>query len=385
MNDILQRTHLYDWHVKHGDVIPFAGWEMPVRYSDIRKEHNAVRNSIGIFDTSHMSRFFITGPQSLEFLQTLTTNNVSKLKVNGGQYTTCLNESGGIHDDLTLYKIGEEEYLWITNASNGPKIRDHLMKHMNNYKVNVKDKSREITMIAVQGPNALKLMNKMAGQDVSEYPRFSIYPVKLAGYDCYLCRTGYTGEDGVEILLLDTLYNDEGKKKALAFWEELLMQGKEFNILPCGLGARDSTRLEAGFVLYGHELDEETSPIEARIPYAVKFKVEPHYIGYDVVRHHKKEGGIRKTRIGLVMIDRGIPREHYPILQNGATIGGVTSGGLSPTLNKGIALGYVTPDTVEIGDIVEVDIKGRMRKAEVTKWPFYNTEIYGASRAKHPN
>ncbi len=385
MNDILQRTHLYDWHVKHGDVIPFAGWEMPVRYSDIRKEHNAVRNSIGIFDTSHMSRFIITGSQSLEFLQTLTTNNVSKLKINGGQYTTCLNESGGIHDDLTLYKIGEEEYIWITNASNGPKIRDHLIKHANNYKVNVKDKSREITMIAVQGPNALKLMNKMAGHDVSEYPRFSSYPVKLVGYDCYLCRTGYTGEDGVEILLLDTPFNDEGKKKALAFWEELLIQGKEFNTLPCGLGARDSTRLEAGFVLYGHELDEETSPIEAKIPYAVKFKVEPHYIGYDVVRHHKKEGGIRKTRIGLVMIDRGIPREHYPILQNGAPIGGVTSGGLSPTLNKGIALGYVTPDTVDIGDIVEIDIKGRMRKAKVTKWPFYNTEIYGASRSKHQN
>ena len=385
MNDILERTHLYDWHVKHGDVIPFAGWEMPVRYSDIREEHKAVRNSIGIFDTSHMSRFIITGPQSLEFLQTLTTNNIRKLKINGGQYSTCLNERGGIHDDLTLYKIGEEEYLWITNASNGQKIRDHLMKHVNNYKVNVKDKSREITMIAVQGPNALKLMNKMAGQDVSEYPRFSIYPIKLAGYDCYLCRTGYTGEDGVEILLLDTPYNDEGKKKALAFWEELLMQGKEFNTLPCGLGARDSTRLEAGFVLYGHELDEETSPIEAKIPYAVKFKVEPHYIGYDVVRHHKKEGGIRKTRIGLVMIDRGIPREHYPLLQNGTPIGEVTSGGLSPTLNKGIALGYVTPETVDIGDIVEVDIKGRMRKAEVTNWPFYNPEIYGASRSKHQN
>ncbi len=385
MNDKLERTHLYDWHVNNGDVIAFAGWEMPVRFSTIRKEHMAVRESVGIFDTSNMSRFTITGPQALEFLQTLTTNNVSKLKMNGGQYTTCLNENGGIHDDLTLYRIGEEEYIWITNASNGPKIRDHLMKHATNYKVNVKDKSREIAMIAVQGPNALKLMNKMAGHDVSEYPRFSSYPVKLAGYDCYLCRTGYTGEDGVEILLLDTPFNDEGKKKALAFWEELLIQGKEFNTLPCGLGARDSTRLEAGFVLYGHELDEETSPIEAKIPYAVKFKVEPHYIGYDVVRHHKKEGGIRKIRIGLVMIDRGIPREHYHILQSGTLIGEVTSGGLSPTLNKGIALGYVTPETVDIGDIVEVDIKGRIRNAQVTKWPFYNKETYGASRLKHPN
>lgn len=385
MNDKLERTHLYDWHVKHGDVIPFAGWEMPVRYSGIREEHMAVRNSIGIFDTSHMSRFIITGPQALEFLQTLTTNNVSKLKINGGQYTTCLNESGGIHDDLTLYRIDEEEYIWITNASNGPKIRDHLLKHSKNFKVDVKDRSREITMIAVQGPNALKLINKMAGQDVSEYPRFSSYPVKLAGYDCYLCRTGYTGEDGVEILLLDTPFTDEGKKRATTFWEELLLQGKEFDIKPCGLGARDSCRLEAGFVLYGHELDEETTPIEAKIPYAVKFKVEPHYIGYDVVKHHKKEGGIRKTRIGLIMIDRGIPREHYPILQNGTPIGEVTSGGLSPTLNKGIALGYVTPNTINVGDIVEVDIKGRMRKAEITKWPFYDTELYGASRSEHPN
>ncbi len=385
MNDKLERTHLYDWHVKHGDVIPFVGWEMPVRYSDIREEHMAVRNSIGMFDTSHMSRFIIKGPQALEFLQTLTTNNVSKMKVNEGQYTTCLNERGGIHDDLTLYRTGEEEYIWITNAVNGPKIKDHLMKHSKKFTVEVQDKSREITMIAVQGPNALKLMNKMAGYDVNEYPRFSSYPVKLAGYDCFLCRTGYTGEDGVEILLLDTPFNDEGKKRAIAFWEELLKQGKEFDILPCGLGARDSTRLEAGFVLYGHELDEDTSPIEAQIPYAVKFKVEPYYIGYNIVLHHKKEGGIRKTRIGLVMIDRGIPRERYPILFNDSVIGEVTSGGLSPTLNKGIALGYVKPNTVDVGDIIEVNIKGRMRKAEVTKWPFFDTEFYGLSRTKHPN
>ncbi|MFX1606023.1 MAG: glycine cleavage T C-terminal barrel domain-containing protein, partial [Promethearchaeota archaeon] len=257
----------------------------------------------------------------------------------------------------------------------------HLQNHASGFEVEVTDKTREITMIAVQGPNALKLMNKMAGYDVSDYPRFSSYRIKLAGYDCYLCRTGYTGEDGVEILLLDTPFNDEGKKKAIAFWEELLAQGKEFNIKPCGLGSRDSTRLEAGFVLYGHELDENTSPIEARIPYAVKFKVEPRYIGYDVVRHHKKEGGIRKTRIGLLMQDRGIPREKYAVLLNGEMIGEVSSGGLAPTLNKGIALAFVKPKTVNTSDIVEIDIKGRLRKAEVVTWPFYDTTVYGATRA----
>ena len=382
MNEPLKRTHLYDWHVEHGDVIPFAGWEMPVRYTSIKEEHMAVRDSIGMFDTSHMSRYTIKGPQTIEFLQTLTTNNVRKLKVNGGQYTTCLNEKGGIHDDLTLYRVGEEEYIWITNAVNGPKIKSHLENHASSFEVEVADKSCEITMIAVQGPNALKLMNKMAGYDVSEYARFSSYRIKLAGYDCYLCRTGYTGEDGVEILLLDTPFNDEGKKKAIAFWEELLAQGKEYDIKPCGLGARDSTRLEAGFVLYGHELDEETSPIEARIPYAVKFKVEPHYIGYDVVKQHKKEGGIRKTRIGLAMLDRGIPREEYPVLLKGAMIGKVSSGGLSPTQNKGIALAFVKPETVTTGDIVEIDIKGRMRKAEVVTWPFFDPTVYGASRTQ---
>ena len=382
MNEPLKRTHLYDWHVEHGDVIPFAGWEMPVRYTSIKEEHMAVRDSIGMFDTSHMSRYTIKGPQTIEFLQTLTTNNVRKLKVNGGQYTTCLNEKGGIHDDLTLYRVGEEEYIWITNAVNGPKIKSHLENHASSFEVEVADKSCEITMIAVQGPNALKLMNKMAGYDVSEYARFSSYRIKLAGYDCYLCRTGYTGEDGVEILLLDTPFNDEGKKKAIAFWEELLAQGKEYDIKPCGLGARDSTRLEAGFVLYGHELDEDTSPIEARIPYAVKFKVEPHYIGYDVVKHHKKEAGIRKTRIGLVMLDRGIPREEYPVLLKGAMIGKVSSGGLSPTQNKGIALAFVKPETVTTGDTVEIDIKGRMRKAEVVTWPFFDPTVYGASRTQ---
>ena len=382
MNDTLKRTHLYDWHTKHGDVIPFAGWEMPVRYTDIREEHMTVRNSVGLFDTSHMSRFLIRGPQAEVFLQTLTTNNVSKLEVNGGQYTVCLNERGGIHDDLTLYRVGEDEYIWITNASNGPKIHDHLMKHSPNFEVEVIDKSREITMIAVQGPKALPLIKKIADRDISDYSRFSCYRLKLAGYDCYLCRTGYTGEDGVEILVLDTPFNDEGKQKAISFWEELLREGEKFGAKPCGLGSRDSTRLEAGFVLYGHELDEETSPIEARIPYAVKFKVEPHYIGYDVVKHHKKEGGIRKTRVGLVMIDRGIPREHYPVLFNGKVIGEVSSGGLSPILSKGIALAYVKPDSISEGDTVEIDIKGRMRKAAVTKWPFYDPEVYGGSR-KH--
>ncbi len=382
MNDALKRTHLYDWHVKHGDVIPFAGWEMPVRYSDIREEHMAVRNDVGLFDTTHMSRFVITGPQAQVFLQTLTTNNVSTLKVNDGQYTTCLNEHGGTHDDLTLYRVGESEFIWITNASNGPKIHEHLMKHSVDYEVKVVDKSREITMIAVQGPKALSLIQKIADRDIGEYSRFSSYRVKLAGYDCYLCRTGYTGEDGVEILLLGTPFTDEGKLKAISFWDELLEKGKDYGVKPCGLGARDSLRLEAGFVLYGHELDEDTSPIEARIPYAVKFKVEPHYIGYDVVKQHKNEGGIRKTRIGLIMLDRGIPREHYPVLVDGEKIGETSSGGLSPILNKGIALAYVKPDSVTAGGVVEVDIKGRLRKAEISMWPFYDPMVYGGSRTQ---
>ncbi|MFW9931900.1 MAG: glycine cleavage system aminomethyltransferase GcvT, partial [Candidatus Thorarchaeota archaeon] len=312
MNDNLQRTHLYDWHKEHGDVIPFAGWEMPVRYSDIRDEHMAVRDSVGIFDTSHMFRFFIEGPQAVEFLQTMTTNNVSKLEVNGGHYTTCLNENGGIHDDLMLYRIGETEFIWVTNAANGPKIQTHLTNHAKSFEVTVTNRSKDIAMIAVQGPKALALFSKMAGTEL-DYGRFTCNPVKLAGFDTYLCRTGYTGEDGGEILVLDTPYTDEGKKKAIAFWEELLKQGKEYGIKPCGLGARDSTRLEAGFVLYGHELNEETSPIEAVIPYAVKFKVDPLYIGYDAVKKHKSEG-VSKTRIGFVMIDRGIPREEYPII-----------------------------------------------------------------------
>ncbi len=379
MNENLERTHLYDWHKEHGDVIPFAGWEMPVRYSDIREEHMAVRDKMGIFDTSHMSRYFIEGLDSVDFLQTVTTNNVSKLKINGGHYSTCLNENGGIHDDLMLYRIGEEEFIWITNASNGPKIWKHLLKHSEKFDVKITDRSKEIAMIAVQGPKALDLFSKMVGKDASEYGRFTCNPVRMSGYDTYLCRTGYTGEDGGEILVLDTPFTDEGKKKAISFWEELLKQGEEFGIKPCGLGARDSTRLEAGFVLYGHELNEETSPIEAVIPYAIKFKVEPHYIGYDVVKKHKKEG-VTKTRIGFVMIDRGIPREHYPILFKGKQIGEATSGGISPILGTGFGMGFVPPGILNEGDIIEIDIKGRIRKAKVKKWPFYDPDKYGSTR-----
>lgn len=234
-------------------------------------------------------------------------------------------------------------------------------------------------MIAVQGPNALALLGKMSGKSMDEFGRFTCNPLTIAGYNTYLCRTGYTGESGAEILVMDCSFSDEGKERAIGFWKELLDQGADFDIKPCGLGARDSTRLEAGFVLYGHELDEKTSPIEARIPYAVKFKVEPHYIGYDVVRSHKKEG-VKKTRIGFVMIDRGIPREKYPILFNGSEIGMTTSGGISPISNKGIGMGYVPPDTINAGDIIEIDIKGRHRRAEVTKWPFYDPEKYGETR-----
>jgi aminomethyltransferase len=381
MTGELDRTQLYSWHKEHGDVIPFVGWEMPVRYSDIRDEHMAVRTAIGIFDTSHMSRFYIKGQNSAEFLQTLTSNNVMKMDVYGGHYTTCLNEQGGIRDDLTLYRIGTHEYIWITNAVNGPKIKEHLNHHAKGFDVNIEERTKEITMIAVQGPKANALLSKMGSKNLSEYERFSCNPVILAGFNCYICRSGYTGEEGAEILVLDTPCNEEGKARAIAFWEELLKQGEEFGIKPCGLGARDSTRLEAGMVLYGHEIDEVTTPIEARIPYAVKFKVEPHYLGYDVVRTQKKEKvGIRKTRIGLIMMDRGIPREHYAIWYDDKKIGEVTSGGLSPVLECGIGMGFVEPETVIEENIVEIDIKGRLRKAKVSGWPFYDTAKYGARR-----
>ena len=381
MNDKLERTQLYDWHKEHGDVIPFAGWEMPVRYTDIREEHMAVRDSVGIFDVSHMARFFVKGSQAIEFLQTVTTNNVHKLSVDDGHYTTCLNEHGGIHDDLMLYRIEEDEFIWVSNAANGPKIYRHLMEQSSKFDVEVIDRSKEIAMIAVQGPEALHLLSKISGTNVSRFDRFSCHRLDIAGYDCYVARTGYTGEDGVEIMVLDCPLTDDGKKHAIGFWKKLLEDGAEFDIKPCGLGARDSTRLEAGFVLYGHELDEDTSPIEARIPYAVKFKVDPHYIGYDDIKRQKEEG-VNKTRIGFMMIDRGIPREEYLILHNGREIGKTTSGGLSPTSGDGIGMGYVPPDMVNIGDTIEIDIKGRFRKARVTEWPFYDTEKYGATRSR---
>ncbi|MFW9863345.1 MAG: glycine cleavage system aminomethyltransferase GcvT [Candidatus Thorarchaeota archaeon] len=380
MNAPLKQTQLYDWHKSHGDIVSFSGWEMPVRYTDIREEHMAVRDSVGIFDTSHMFRFFIKGPQALEFLQTMTSNNVRKLEVNGGQYTTCLNEQGGIHDDLMLYHVDEQEYIWVTNAANGPKISAHLNKHSKDFNVEIEDRTDEITMIAVQGPKAMALLSKIAGRDLSEYGRFTSNLVELSGYRVHLCRTGYTGEDGAELLVLDTPCSDEGKKKAVKFWELLLEQGQEFEVKPCGLGARDSTRLEAGLVLYGNEIDEETSPLEAKIPYAVKFKVDPHYIGYDELKRQKEEGVV-KTRIGLVMIDRGVPRKDYDVLLEGGSIGKVSSGVMSPLLRNGIGLAYVKPSVVEEDDVVEIDIKGRLRKARVTKWPFYDPEKYGSTRS----
>ncbi len=373
-----QKTHLYEWHKAHGNIIPFAGWLMPVWYSKSIEEHMAVREHAGLFDTSHMGRFYISGKDAINFLQYITSNNVEKLNPHDVHYSTILNEHGGIRDDIMLYRVNEELFLLVCNASNKDKIWAWLNEHKNKFNVNLVDMSETIAMFAFQGPEAASVLDKISDTPVSSIKRFNIENRKLAGYSCYVSRTGYTGEDGFEIFILDAPKTTEGISKVTKLWEKILDVGKPKGVLPCGLGARDTLRLEAGLVLYGHEIEENITPLEARIRYAVKFK-KPDYIGKEALLKQKKEG-VKQVRVGLVLKERGIPREHYPIAINGKELGMTTSGNISPILKTGIAMGYLPKEYSEIGTEVEIKIHNKWKKAEIVMWPFYPEDKYGYKR-----
>lgn len=373
-----QKTHLYEWHKEHSNIIPFAGWLMPVWYSKSIDEHMAVREHAGLFDTSHMGRFYISGPDNIAFLQYVTSNNVEKLSYHDVQYSTILNEHGGIRDDIMLYRVDEELFLLVCNASNKDKIWKWLNEKKVQFNISLTDMSETIAMFALQGPLAAKVLDKISDNPVSSIKRFNIEKRSLDGIECFVSRTGYTGEDGFEIFILDAPKTDAGISKVVKLWEKILDTGKNYGVLPCGLGARDTLRLEAGLVLYDHEINEDITPLEARISYAVKFK-KPEYIGKEALLKQKKDG-IKQKRVGLILKERGIPREHYPIAIDGKEIGMTTSGNISPILKTGIAMGYLPKEYTELGTEVEIKIHNKWKKAEVVMWPFYPEDKYGYKR-----
>jgi len=362
-----ERTHLYEFHRKHGKIILFAGFEMPVWYKGIIQEHLAVRNQVGIFDVSHMGRVLITERDAEDFLNYVTTNDVSKLTPLSAHYSTMCNEQGGIKDDLLIYRLEEEKFLMVYNASNRAKNFEWLTEYSKAFDVKVEDVSNNVAMFAVQGPKAEQTLQKISSEDLSQVGRFKCTWTKLGNVEVFVSRTGYTGEDGFEVFVWGASISNPDK--AFKIWEAILEAGKKFGIEPCGLGARDTLRLEAGMCLYGNDIDEQTTPLEAGISFVVKFHKQ-NFIGKEALLK-QKEQGLKRKRVGIIMLERGIPRSHQEVFKDDQKIGEVTSGTFSPFLKKGIAMAYVSKGHAKEGNQVSIKIRNKYVKAEIVKLPFY--------------
>ncbi len=359
---MVKETYLHDEHVKLGaKMVDFAGWHMPVQYSSIIEEHKTVRENAGLFDVSHMGEVFVSGFDATEFLNSIVPQNIDKLDYEKAVYCQLTNKNGGLVDDLIIYKIGIEQYLIICNASRVEDDLNWFSINSNGYDVKIDNQSHNYSLLALQGPKAVNIMKKL-GYTIEGQKSFTIKSGKIAGIKMLISRTGYTGEDGFE-LLIENRYASE-------LWNKILESGEEFGIKPIGLGARDTLRLEASLHLYGNDLDENTTPIEAGLSWSVPKDKTINYNGKDVIFNQIKNG-VDKKLIGLVMEDKNIARHGYEVYFNDEKIGVVTSGCVSPTTGKNIALAYVKnleqmkPDT-----IIQVMIREKLHNAKIVKRPF---------------
>jgi len=342
-------------------MVPFAGFEMPIQYEGIIAEHERVRNHAGLFDVSHMGEFWVSGPQALEFVEYATANNVASLSTGQIQYSTMCLEDGGIVDDLLVYRF-KDRFMLVVNASNLEKDFLHLAAIAKNYDVQIQDGSDGIALLALQGPEAKNIMAKIttASLDNLDFYHFGIGSV--AGFDMIISRTGYTGEMGFE------LYHDPVDSEEL--WQVIMDAGEEFKIAPIGLGARDTLRLEMKFCLYGNDIDETTTPLEARLSWAVDLD-NGDFLGRDALLK-QKETGIKRFLVAFEMLDRGLPRNGYNLFSGSERVGIVTSGGQSPTLKKGIGLAYVDKPYHKLNTELQIDMRGRRLNVKIIKPPFIN-------------
>ena len=351
--DTLRRTPLFERHEAAGArLVPFAGWEMPVQYEGIRQEHVAVRTAAGMFDVSHMGEIETSGPQAEEFLQRILSNDVTRIVERGAQYSVLCNEDGGVLDDLFTYRLGDARFLTVTNAANHEKDLAWFLDKADGFDVEVRDAHADWAMLAVQGPEARAALDRIAAGELP--PRMRTADLEVAGVDALVCGTGYTGEDGCELML-----PQEG---AAAVWDALLAEG----VRPAGLGARDTLRLEVCFHLYGNDLSEDRDPIGAGLSWCCK--LDTNFIGADALRDVRPD----QTLVPFAFTGPGIPRQDNPV-STGEGPGVVTSGSLSPCLETGIGLAYVPVAAGAPGTPIEVDVRGKSRAAEVRDKPLYET------------
>jgi aminomethyltransferase len=372
-----RRTQLYQVHKQTAKLTEFAGFEMPLYYEGIIPEHLAVRNSVGIFDISHMGRVTITGADSERFLNHIITNDASKLSPNSAQYSVMCTENGETIDDFVVYRLKTDKFMVVFNASNRKKDHSWLIKNSNGFNLKIEEISDNVTMLAVQGPNAPKTLQKLTAEDLSKIERFKCCQAHLAEVEVFLARTGYTGEDGFEAFIWNAPL--QKPDNAIKVWNAIINAGKPFGIEPCGLGARDTLRLEAGLCLYGNDLNESTTPLEAGLGFVVKLQKDG-FIGKDALQKQKNEG-IKRKRVGLAMMEQGIPRPNFEILNTqNEKIGRLTSGTFSPLLKQGIGMGYVEISQAQEGNTVNVKIRGKPAKAKIAAFPLYDPEKYGYKR-----
>ena len=371
----LKRTPLYDLHVQAGArMVPFGGWSMPVQYpTGVLTEHHAVRQRAGLFDIGHMGQIAFEGPDALEFLQWVTTHDVSRLSVGAAQYSLLCNYDGGVLDDIIVYRLAESRYLMVVNAANADADQAWLEgqltrpgRGVNPDRVLAQRLSPPRTLLALQGPRATAVLRRLTAEPVGDLTNYHALEGTVDGVPALIARTGYTGERGYEIAF-------DGAQ-AVQLWTALLAAGKEEGLIPCGLGARDTLRLEAGMALYSHELTQETTPFEAGLGRVVRFE-KGDFVGAAALQEAGAAAGTpRETGrrlVGLELTDRGVVRAGYPILAGGKPVGALTSGGPSPTLGTSIGMGYVPAALAEPGTEVQVDVRGRPLAARIVPLPFY--------------
>ena len=359
---MVKETYLHDKHVALGaKMIDFGGWHMPVQYSSIIDEHKTVRENVGLFDVSHMGEVFVSGKDATDFLNKIVPQDITKLDYEKAVYCQLPKENGGLIDDLIIYKLGIESYLVICNASRVDEDINWISRNQRGFDVVVDNQSHNYSLLAIQGPKAIDVVRKM-GYDIEDQKSFTIKPATIEGIKLLASRTGYTGEDGFELLVEN--------KYAEFLWDKVLEKGAEFGIKPIGLGARDTLRLEAALHLYGNDLDEDTTSIEAGLSWSIPKNKVADYNGKEVIMNQVANGGNKKL-IGLVMLDRNIARHGYEVYFNGEKTGVITSGCVSPSTGKNIALAYVKNDKeICTGATVQVMIREKLHDAEVVKRPF---------------
>lgn len=359
----MQKTALYQKHVDLGaKIVPFAGFEMPVSYTGIVDEHLNVRQNAGVFDVSHMGEFLVEGPKAFDLIQYITSNDVSQLFPGRVQYSCMPNEEGGIVDDLLVYKISDEKYMLVVNASNMEKDWKWIQRFNEKYGCKLTDISGETSLMAIQGPKATEILQKLTSENLQEIPYYHFKIGKFAGFEnVNISATGYTGSGGFEIYCRN--------EDAPAIWDAVFEAGKSYGIKPAGLGCRDTLRLEMGFCLYGNDINDTTSPLEAGLGWITKFNKD--FVNKSYLEQQKKDG-VKRKLVGIELGEKVIPRQHFEIFdENEELVGEVTSGTMSPSLNKPIAMGYVSAALSKEGTPLKVKIRNKMSDAKVVKLPFY--------------